>query len=85
MEEAKAEAQEGQRAQQRTRVGLSAHTVQDNSRLLLTAAMLQCKCQLGMLLVLVSHTSGITILPHLSIPVPWSWTQGPKGALGLSL
>lgn len=72
MEKAKAEGQEGWRAQQRTRVGLSTHRT-GNSRLLVTDTTAQCESQLGMLLVLVSHTSRITALPHHSCS--WSWTQ----------
>lgn len=66
--------------EQRTRVGLLAYTEQDNSRLLVTDTTLQGKCQVGMSLVLVSHTLGITVLPHHSIPAPGT---GPKASNGL--
>lgn len=81
MEEAKAEGQEAQRGQQKTRVGLLACTEQDNSRLLVTDTTLQGKCQVGMLLVLVSHTLGITLLPHHSIPAPGPESKAPNGLL----
>lgn len=81
MEEDKAEAQEGQRAQQRTRVGLSAHREQDNSRLLVTDTKSQCRCQVGILLVLALHTLGITVLPRHPIPVPGAGPKAPNGLL----